>query len=423
MSVALTVNSVVFDYPEEGDVDWGSAATDWAVAVTQGMLQKAGGLFTLTADADFGASFGLKSIYYKSRTANPATSGTVRFAVTDTLDFRNNANDANLALAVNGANQLTFDGNIIATGSAGDVTGPGSATDNAVVRFDSTTGKLIQNSLVIVSDSGSLTGVQNVTASGTFQGAHVIIGSIAGVVKATAGSLDASALVNADVDAAAAIVYSKLSLTGGIVNADVNASAAIAYSKLVLTGSIVNADVAAGIDAVKIANGSVSNTEFQLLDGLTSLKTLTNWTSWTPTGTFTTNTTYAGQQKRVGDTAMYRVNLAFTGAPTMTGTKFILNLPASETIDTTKLIGDTAKDLMIPGLAFLRDDSGSGSPSYPLLIKYETTTSVSFYVQSVSTYVLGVANGSGRFTATLPVTIATDDSLTLNFEVPIVEFA
>ena len=50
-------------------------------------------------------------------------------------------------------------------------------------------------------------------------------------------------VVNADIDAAAAIAYSKLNLSGSIVNADVNASAAIAYSKLNLSGSIVNADI------------------------------------------------------------------------------------------------------------------------------------------------------------------------------------
>jgi hypothetical protein len=52
-------------------------------------------------------------------------------------------------------------------------------------------------------------------------------------------------LVNASVDAAAAIAYSKLNLSGSIVNADVNSSAAIAYSKLALTGSVVNADIGA----------------------------------------------------------------------------------------------------------------------------------------------------------------------------------
>lgn len=39
---------------------------------------------------------------------------------------------------------------------------------------------------------------------------------------------------------------------------------------IVIDGSITNAKVASGIDAVKIADGSVSNTEFQYLDGVTS---------------------------------------------------------------------------------------------------------------------------------------------------------
>jgi hypothetical protein len=47
----------------------------------------------------------------------------------------------------------------------GDVVGPASATDNAVARFDSTTGKLIQNSVVIVSDAGAVTGVTTLAAS------------------------------------------------------------------------------------------------------------------------------------------------------------------------------------------------------------------------------------------------------------------
>lgn len=81
-----------------------------------------------------------------------------------------------------------------------------------------------------------------------------------------------NSIVNADINASAAIAYSKLNLSGSIVNADINASAAIAYSKLALSNSIVNADIAtaAAIDAAKIADGSVSNAEFQRLDGVTS---------------------------------------------------------------------------------------------------------------------------------------------------------
>ncbi len=39
----------------------------------------------------------------------------------------------------------------------GDVVGPGSATDNAIARFDGTTGKLIQNSTVTIDDTGNIT--------------------------------------------------------------------------------------------------------------------------------------------------------------------------------------------------------------------------------------------------------------------------
>jgi hypothetical protein len=51
-------------------------------------------------------------------------------------------------------------------GAAGDVVGPASATDNALARFDLTTGKLIQNSVGVLSDAGVLTGLTGLTSSG-----------------------------------------------------------------------------------------------------------------------------------------------------------------------------------------------------------------------------------------------------------------
>jgi hypothetical protein len=47
----------------------------------------------------------------------------------------------------------------------GDVVGPASATDNAVARYNLTTGKLIQNSAVIIDDSNNVTGVNTLTAT------------------------------------------------------------------------------------------------------------------------------------------------------------------------------------------------------------------------------------------------------------------
>jgi hypothetical protein len=51
------------------------------------------------------------------------------------------------------------------TTTSGDVVGPASATDNAVARFDTTTGKLLQNSVVAVGDTGAVSGVTTLSAS------------------------------------------------------------------------------------------------------------------------------------------------------------------------------------------------------------------------------------------------------------------
>lgn len=60
----------------------------------------------------------------------------------------------NIAVTGTWPNQI-----ISATGTAsGNVTGPASATDNAVVRFDNTTGEVIQNSGVIINDSNEISG-------------------------------------------------------------------------------------------------------------------------------------------------------------------------------------------------------------------------------------------------------------------------
>ncbi|CAB4172147.1 hypothetical protein UFOVP924_50 [uncultured Caudovirales phage] len=66
-------------------------------------------------------------------------------------------------LAVNLVDQKLYSKNASGTvvlvgqggGASGDVVGPASATDNAIARFDSTTGKLIQNSAVVIDDNGN----------------------------------------------------------------------------------------------------------------------------------------------------------------------------------------------------------------------------------------------------------------------------
>lgn len=64
-------------------------------------------------------------------------------------------------------------------GGSGDVVGPASATDNALARFDTTTGKLLQNSAVTCSDDGVL-------ASATNSGANAVRVPLANWIKQTA---------------------------------------------------------------------------------------------------------------------------------------------------------------------------------------------------------------------------------------------
>lgn len=53
-------------------------------------------------------------------------------------------------------------------GGSGDVTGGSSSVDNSIVRFDGTTGKKIQDSLVIIDDSGNISGVLSILIGGGY---------------------------------------------------------------------------------------------------------------------------------------------------------------------------------------------------------------------------------------------------------------
>jgi hypothetical protein len=76
-------------------------------------------------------------------------------------------------LSTNGSGVLSW-----ASGgdSSGDVIGPASATDNAVARFDGTTGKLIQNSGVAIDDSNNVTGIANLSFNSGYGSSAVAYG-------------------------------------------------------------------------------------------------------------------------------------------------------------------------------------------------------------------------------------------------------
>ena len=107
---------------------------------------------------------------YNSASANSVTiaSGNNTAAWTMTLPTDDGTNGQ--LLQTDGSGNLSWFTNT----STGDVVGPASSTDNAVVRFDGTTGKLVQNSAVTIADTtgditgGKYNGLTISTTTGTF---------------------------------------------------------------------------------------------------------------------------------------------------------------------------------------------------------------------------------------------------------------
>jgi hypothetical protein len=70
-----------------------------------------------------------------------------------------------VAVRAGQAATCVWNGSDFEIAASGDVDGPSSATDNAIARYDGTTGKLIQNSGVTIDDSNNVSGVVQLNAT------------------------------------------------------------------------------------------------------------------------------------------------------------------------------------------------------------------------------------------------------------------
>jgi hypothetical protein len=108
------------------------------------------------------------NLYYTDARARAAISAGTAISYDNTTGVVTNAAPDQI-VALTGAGTTTVSGTYpnftitSADSKVGDVVGPASATDNAIARFDTTTGKLIQNSVVTVSDTGAIAGATTIT--------------------------------------------------------------------------------------------------------------------------------------------------------------------------------------------------------------------------------------------------------------------
>lgn len=178
---------------------------------------------------------------------------------------------------------------------------------------------------------------------------------------------------------------------------------------------------------------TIATTSSQTIDGVTTRKLTTQyeqytvvsdgsnwhvlehsypsvWTAWTPTGSWSSNTTYTGYWKRNGDSIEYDVTVETSGAPT--AANLTVTLLTGLTIDTAKLaVANSSKTV---GQANILDASNGRGTA---VVLYSSTTAVA--VQYVAT--TSADNTATQFavSSTAPMTFASGDKVFLHFTVPV----
>ncbi len=98
---------------------------------------------------------------------------------------------------------------------------------------------------------------------------------------------------------------------------------------------------------------------------------VTDWVAYTPTGAWSSNTTYTGFWRRVGDTLDLDLKVAVTGAPT--SASLTVNLPSGLVIDTAKITDVNAAIAAWTSTVNIRD---AGTDNFEGTVRYNSTTSI-----------------------------------------------
>jgi len=138
---------------------------------------------------------------------------------------------------------------------------------------------------------------------------------------------------------------------------------------------------------------------------------ITDWQSFTPTGSWTTNTSYTGKWRRVGDEAEIAILVTCSGAPTAIGLS--VNLPSGLSIDTSKIMSaNPDSDARFGQVRCL--DVGINAYSAGT-VGYSSSTSVAAYL----TYTGATYGQPSQVSQVAPFTFGSGDQVSLIFSVPI----
>lgn len=233
MSTVVSYNGQSYTVPSTGELNWGGTlkVDGLLIALAQNVLQKSGGLFTLSADVDFGGTAGLKSLYFLTRTASPASTGVVRFANNEGFAWRNAANSGNLLLKVNASDQLEYNGSVLG--------GTVPATQGGTGQTTYAKGDTLYASAANTLSKRSVGATQALYYVNVDVPAWLAPGSSSQVLTLNGGVLTWAALADANISATADITLSKVN--GGTANRIIASSGT--SNRLAVCGAITPAHV------------------------------------------------------------------------------------------------------------------------------------------------------------------------------------
>lgn len=376
MSVNVTFNNQAYVIPEARETGWAAQVTSWIQAVSQAALSRAGGSFPLTAEVDFGASFGVRATNFKSRASDVATTGQFRLGYQDQIGFRNATNTGNNVLGVNAANELTWNGNAISLSASYTPSRAVITNASGIITTATATSTEVGHLVGVTSAIQTQLNARGLAANGTFTDPTLTRPIIEGprpalrTVTGTASAATTDSFVEADATSAA--------FTFTLFAASGNSGAQLTIRK---TDSTFN--------AVTVTDGSFSTTLNTQNEVITVRSNGTAWavvsriirSAWVATpvpGTAIGNSTRdAYFWRRVGENVEIQLALTATGAASgdwasVTASRY---LPNGLSIDTSKIayyLAGGAPDQSVVG-TFETTDVGVGSFSGVVVVATDGT--------------------------------------------------